>query len=379
MTMVKRAHPVKARGRRHMDFSTPLLLAPYAALFLFFIALPVFVAFLLSFTYFNAVELPQINGLSNYIEIVTQDDIFMRYVLPNTLIFSVIVGPVGYVLQFLLAWLLTQIPKAYRTVFALIFYSPSMTTGITMSVMWKVIFSGDQYGYLNNLLMSAGILEAPVNWLADANCIMPIMILVSLWGSMGVGFLAMMSGILNTDPQLYEAGYIDGVSNRFQEIVYITIPSMKPQMLFGAVMACQHLLRRADRRGPDRAPIPPPAMPADHDQSHQRPRVHSIQHGIRRRPVGGAPAADPGHIPDRQPAVFGKGGRMMRFQGQKLNPTRLSRSQIKIFAVLIPLAVVMALPIVYIFVTAFKPLDELFAFPPKFLCASPPPRISATS
>lgn len=237
MTLVKRIHPVKGRGRRRLDLSTPLLLAPYATLFLFFIALPVFVAFLLSFTYFNAVEMPQFNGLTNYIEIVTQDDIFMRYVLPNTLIFSVIVGPIGYVLQFLLAWLLTQIPKVYRTVFALIFYSPSMTTGITMSVMWKVIFSGDQYGYLNNLLMSAGILEAPVNWLADANYIMPIMILVTLWGSMGVGFLAMMSGILNTDPQLYEAGYIDGVSNRFQEIVYITIPSMKPQMLFGAVMA----------------------------------------------------------------------------------------------------------------------------------------------
>ena len=110
MTLVKRIHPVKGRGRRRLDLSTPLLLAPYATLFLFFIALPVFVAFLLSFTYFNAVEMPQFNGLTNYIEIVTQDDIFMRYVLPNTLIFSVIVGPIGYVLQFLLAWLITQIP-----------------------------------------------------------------------------------------------------------------------------------------------------------------------------------------------------------------------------------------------------------------------------
>ena len=236
MTIAKSARPARTRHKR-LNLATPLLLAPYATLFLFFIALPVFVAFLLSFTYFNAVEMPQFNGLANYIEIITQDEVFMRYVLPNTLIFSVIVGPLGYVLQFLLAWLLTQIPRVYRTIFALIFYSPSMTSGITMSVMWKVIFSGDQYGYLNNLLMSAGILEAPVNWLADANYIMPIMILVSLWGSMGVGFLAMMSGILNTDPQLYEAGYIDGVSNRFQEIIYITIPSMKPQMLFGAVMA----------------------------------------------------------------------------------------------------------------------------------------------
>ena len=66
---------------------------------------------------------------------------------------------------------------------------------------------------------------------------MPIMILVTLWSSMGIGFLAMLAGILEINPELYEAGSLDGISNRFQEIIYITIPSMKPQMLFGAVMA----------------------------------------------------------------------------------------------------------------------------------------------
>ena len=66
---------------------------------------------------------------------------------------------------------------------------------------------------------------------------MEIMIFVSLWSAMGVGFLAMISGILNINDELYEAAYVDGMKNRFQEIFYITIPSMKPQMLFGAVMA----------------------------------------------------------------------------------------------------------------------------------------------
>lgn len=224
-------------NKKKFDTSILVLLTPYAAMFVFFIALPVMTAILLSFTYFNSVEMPRVNGLANYIAIFTQDEVFIRYVLPNTLKFALIVGPCGYILQFLLAWSLAQVPKLYRTILSLIFYSPSMTSGVTMAVMWKVVFSGDQFGYLNNILMNAGMIDAPVQWLTNPSYLMPIMIFIALWGSMGVGFLAMLSGVLNIDPQVYEAGYIDGVSNRFQEIVYITIPSMRPQMLFGAVMA----------------------------------------------------------------------------------------------------------------------------------------------
>ncbi|HBM79746.1 MAG TPA: ABC transporter permease [Clostridiaceae bacterium] len=223
--------------KRKSDSSIYVMLGPYIILFLFFIALPVLLAIILSFTYFNTVQTPKFTGLSNYISILTQDDVFMKNVLPNTIKFSLIVGPFGYVLQFLLAWVLAQIPKKPRTIFALIFYSPSMTIGVTMVVMWKVIFSGDQFGYLNYIFLNLGLIDKPVQWLQSPQYIMPIMIIVSLWSSMGIGFLAMLAGVLNIDPELYEAGYIDGIKNRFQEIVYITIPSMKPQMLFGAVMA----------------------------------------------------------------------------------------------------------------------------------------------
>lgn len=224
------------RKKKH-NYAIIVLLAPYVSLFLYFIALPILCAFLLSFTYFNAVETPRFTGLSNYIQIFTQDDVFLQKVLPNTLQFALLVGPFGYLLQFVLAWLLAQIPKGARTVLALLFYSPSLTAGITMSVMWKVIFSGDQYGYLNHILSTLQLIDEPIAWLQSPEYLMPIMIGISLWSSMGVGFLAMLSGILNVDPQLYEAGYVEGVSNRYQEVVYITIPSIKPQMLFGAVMS----------------------------------------------------------------------------------------------------------------------------------------------
>jgi len=221
--------------KRHLG--TIIFLAPYIILFTTFIVLPVVAAIGLSFSYFNAIESPTFIGFINYVNVMTQDAVFMQNVLPNTLTFALIVGPVGYGLSFILAWMLAQVSKIPRTVLALIIYSPSMTAGVAMGVVWKIIFSGDETGYLNNLLINLGIIFEPIQFLQSPDHLMMIMIVVTLWGSMGVGFLAMLSGVLNIDQEVYEAGYIDGISNRFQEIIYITIPSMKPQMLFGAVMA----------------------------------------------------------------------------------------------------------------------------------------------
>ncbi|MCF7923721.1 MAG: sugar ABC transporter permease [Candidatus Izimaplasma sp.] len=212
-------------------------LTPYVMLFFTFIIIPVLIAIVLSFTYFNTIETPEVVGLRNYIELLTRDEVFMQYVLPNTIKFAFIVGPVGYMLSFILAWMLAQIPHRARTIIAIILYSPSMTAGIAMAVVWTVIFSGNSTGYLNALLMNWGMIQEPIQFLQSPDYLMNIMIIVSLWGSMGVGFLAMLAGILNIDQSLYEAAYVDGMRNRWQEIFYITIPSMKPQMLFGAVMS----------------------------------------------------------------------------------------------------------------------------------------------
>ncbi len=212
-------------------------LSAYGLMFTIFIVVPVLVAIFLSFTFFDTIQAPSFIGLKNYIALLTADDIFMRYVLPNTIKFAVLVGPGGYVLSFMLAWMLAQLPKLPRTIFALILYSPSMTTGVAMAVVWKTLFSGDQNGYLNSFLLGMNAIQEPIQWLQSPEYLMTIMVVVTLWSSMGVGFLAMLAGILEINPELYEVGSLDGISNRFQEIIHITIPSMKPQMLFGAVMA----------------------------------------------------------------------------------------------------------------------------------------------
>ena len=214
-----------------------LFLAPYYLLFVTFVVVPVIVAIGLSFTYFDTIQFPTFAGLSNYMNLFLQDAVFMKNVLPNTIIFSLIVGPGGYILSFFLAWSLSQVSKAPRTILALIIYSPSMTAGTTMAVIWRVLFSGDQRGYINNLLAQIGLITEPIIFLQSKQYLLGVMIVVALWSSMGVGFLAMLAGLLNIDKSLYEAATIDGMRNRFQEIFYITIPSMKPQMLFGAIMA----------------------------------------------------------------------------------------------------------------------------------------------
>ena len=231
-------HPkVEHIGGKKSGLMTALLIAPYLLAFIIFIVLPVILAIILSFTDFNSISSPSFVGLDNYIRLFTEDEVFMQKVIPNTLVFSIIAGPVGYFLSFFLAWMLAQVPKGPRTVLALCLYAPSLTSGVAMQVVWTAIFSGDPNGYLNAILLKMGVISEAVQWLQSGDYLMPIMIVVTIWSSMGIGFLSMLSGILNIDPQLYEAAHIDVMRNRFQEIFHATMPSIKPQMLFGAVMA----------------------------------------------------------------------------------------------------------------------------------------------
>lgn len=223
---------------RHLDkHSLVYMQAPFVIMFVVFIIIPVVIATALSFTDFNSIQTPHFVGMENYINILTNDNTFTEFAIPNTIVYSVIVGVGGYILSFFLAWSLAQIPKGPRTVMAIILYLPSMTAGVMLSTVWQVVFSGDKVGYLNSLLLSLDLIQSPIVWLSDSRYLMVIMIVVSLWSSMGIGFLSMLAGILNVNRELYEAAHIDGIKNRLQEIIYITIPAIKPHMMFGAIMA----------------------------------------------------------------------------------------------------------------------------------------------
>lgn len=220
-----------------------LFLLPYAILFAAFYILPMVTSIFYSFTYYNILESPRFLGFQNYINLILQDDVFLTAV-KNTFLIAVITGPIGYILSFGFAWFINELPRSIRTAAVVIFYAPSIAGNAYY--IFSIIFRGDAYGYLNAFLVQTGILKAPILWLTDPAYIMPVIILVILWMSMGTGFLAFVAGFQGIDRSQYEAGYVDGIRNRWQELYYITLPNMKPMLLFGAVMSITQAFGVAD-------------------------------------------------------------------------------------------------------------------------------------
>ena len=211
-----------------------LFLLPYAVIFTLFYIVPVVMSICLSFTYYNVLETPRFVGLSNYIDLFLADDVFLTSVT-NTFAIAAITGPLGYLASFLFAWFINELPRYIRAFAVLIFYAPTISGQVYL--IWAIMFSGDAYGYVNSFLMKLGFINAPILWLTDPKYMMPVILLVILWMSLGTGFLSFVAGPQGVDQSQYEAGYVDGIKNRWQELWYITLPNMKPMLMFGAVMA----------------------------------------------------------------------------------------------------------------------------------------------
>lgn len=209
-------------------------LAPYAILFAVFYIAPVVTSIFYSFTYYNILEEPRFIGLQNYINLILQDDVFLIGV-KNTFMIAVITGPLGYIFSFLFAWLINELPRWVRSITVVVFYAPSIAGNLY--VIFSVFFRGDIYGYANAFLSDLGLIDAPILWLTNPDYMLPICMVVILWMSLGTGFLSFVAGLQGVDKAQFEAGYMDGIKNRWQELWYITLPNMKPMLLFGAVMA----------------------------------------------------------------------------------------------------------------------------------------------
>ena len=209
-----------------------VLLLPFLLLFIVFKLLPVLSSAVLSFTDFNMVQMPDFVGIKNYIRLLFYDDVFMIS-LRNTLVFAVITGPIGYILSFVLAWLINNFGRRTRGLFTFFIYSPVLAGN--MYFIWTYIFSSDSRGLLNSILLNLNIITSPVGWLADTTYNFSIVVLVIIWMSFGAGFLSFVAGLQSLDSIYYEAASIDGLKNRWQELYYVTFPQMGPQLLFGAV------------------------------------------------------------------------------------------------------------------------------------------------
>lgn len=220
-----------------------VLIAPYILLFFIFTVLPVAMSMLISLTSFNMLEFPRWVGWANYERLLLEDDIFL-IALKNTFVFAVITGPVSYIACFLFAWLINELRPKARAIMTLVFYAPSISGNVYF--IWQIMFSGDSYGIVNGFLLRTGFINEPVLWFQDPKYTLIIIMIVQLWLSLGTSFLAFIAGLQSTDKSLFEAGAVDGVRNRWQELWFITLPSMRPQLMFGAVIQITSSLAVAD-------------------------------------------------------------------------------------------------------------------------------------
>ena len=221
-----------------------ILMAPYFLIFFIFVVLPVGISIVFSATSFNMLQMPRFEGWSNYTRLFWEDEIFV-IALKNTLLFAVVTGPISYLMCFVFAWVINELPPKIRAFMTLVFYAPSISGGAWF--IWMFIFSGNRYGYINAWLTRLGLLTGqPIQFFTDARFVLPVLMIVQLWMSLGAGFLAFIAGLQTVDKALYEAGAVDGLRNRWQELWYITLPSMKPQLMFGAVMQITTSFAMAD-------------------------------------------------------------------------------------------------------------------------------------
>ena len=248
--MQPNGRPVRLQGKWKLfvkdikrDRHAYVLLAPYVLLFLLFTVLPVIISIFFSFTSFNMLESPSWVGWENYSKLLWNDDVFLIG-LKNTMIFAVITGPVSYIACFVFAWLINELKPKVRAFMTLVFFAPSISGNVFF--IWQIIFSGDSYGIMNGLLMKIGMIYEPILWLQDTKYMLAIIIIVQLWLSLGTSFLAFIAGLQTVDRTLYEAGAVDGIKNRWQEVWFITLPSMRPQLMFGAVIQITASLAVAD-------------------------------------------------------------------------------------------------------------------------------------
>ncbi|MCR4683197.1 MAG: sugar ABC transporter permease [Clostridiales bacterium] len=211
-----------------------VMIAPFMLVFTLFTVAPVVVSMVISFTDFNLLQTPNFVFLDNYIRLFLDDDIFL-IAIKNTFVFAAIVGPAGYLMSFMVAWFINELEPKIRAVVTLIFYAPSISGHVYL--IWGTLFSGDSYGWVNGFLLNYNLIDEEIQFFEDADYVMPLCIVVALWMSLGTSFLSFIAGLQGVDRSLYEAGAVDGVRNRWQELWYITLPSMRPQLMFGAIMS----------------------------------------------------------------------------------------------------------------------------------------------
>lgn len=224
----------RAGFRKFSDagLSTYLMLSPFVLLFIVFSVYPVLASLRLSFMRYNAICNPDQSpcgsvGIGNYTTLIFEDDRFHK-ALSNTAIYVIGAVILGMLASLSLALALQEDTKANR-ILRVIFFLPSVTSGIAVVLVWGWVFRGDEVGLLNAFLKIFGV--ESIEWLATTWMAIPILIFMSLWGGAGFGMILFLAGLNSIPAMYYEAAVIDGAGPR-QRFRYITLPLLRPVMVY---------------------------------------------------------------------------------------------------------------------------------------------------
>ncbi|MGB2629718.1 MAG: sugar ABC transporter permease [Candidatus Omnitrophota bacterium] len=209
-----------------------LFIALPALLFFVFQLAPVVISFFWSFTDYDVVHAPTCVGLANYKNILFNDPLFWK-AMGNTVLYVIGVVPIGVCVSLLLAVAIDQKIK-FKNFFKSIFFLPTVTAIVAVSVIWKWLYAGEKYGLFNYFIMKLGF--NPVDWLSSPTWTLPSIMIMSIWAGLGYNMILFLAGLQTIPHVMYEAAEIDG-AGFWKKFFNITLPLLKPTIVFVAIMS----------------------------------------------------------------------------------------------------------------------------------------------
>jgi putative chitobiose transport system permease protein len=204
-----------------------------------FVVYPIIAVVYYSFTDYDIATPPVWVGLDNYTKLLG-DETF-RLALVHSFVY-LLVTPILIFLSIVLAIVVNRRMRGIH-IFRALYFVPAVSGSIAIGLAWKWLF--DRNGLVNSLLQSWGVITVPIQWLATPSLVLPIAMLLTTWAGVGFYSVIFLAGLQNIPEELYDAALIDGRTN-FQKHRYVSIPGLRPQIVFVAVISSLAALKVFD-------------------------------------------------------------------------------------------------------------------------------------
>ncbi|HET7169739.1 MAG TPA: sugar ABC transporter permease [Candidatus Limnocylindrales bacterium] len=220
--------------------ATPyLFLVPALVLLAIFVFYPIVAVVWYSFTDYDIVRPPVFVGLDNFARLIDDETFWLA--LTHSLVY-LIVTPILIVLSILLAIVVNRRLRGIH-IYRALYFVPAVSGSIAIGLSWRWLF--DRTGFINSVLQSWGVIDQPIQWLTTPAYVLPIAMLLTIWAGIGYYSVIFLAGLQNIPDELYDAARIDGCTD-LQKHRYVSIPALRPQIVFVAVISSLAALKVFD-------------------------------------------------------------------------------------------------------------------------------------